>query len=148
MMPGVVAGFPQAPAATEITIVEGASSVDVYVQGYSDGSSGFGSFGSISPTNAAAIVGQLTSTGNGRIKEILHSGDRAVSNPSTIRLRVEGTYTQAGLPFTTMTVSNSPSTPNTVVLNKSSASVSSSGGTTIVTWPSFGWPGMNKVVFG
>tara|TARA_R100000935_G_scaffold9944_1_gene19939 strand:- start:167 stop:736 length:570 start_codon:yes stop_codon:yes gene_type:complete len=133
--------------ATEITIVEGGSSVDVYAQGYSDGSSGLGSFGSINPTNAAAIAGQLTSTGNARIKEIIHSGDRAVSSPSTIRLRVEGTYSIASLPFTTMTVSNSPDTPNTVVLNKANATVANTGGTTIVTWPSPGWPGMNKVAF-
>ena len=146
-MPGVVAGFSSTPAATEITIVEGGSSVDVYAQGYSDGSSGLGAFGSISPTNAAAIAGQLTSTGNGRIKEILYSGDRAVSNPYTVRLRVEGTYTQSTLPFTTLTISNAPTTPNTVTLNKSAATVTSSGGTTVVSWSQAGWPGMNKVAF-
>jgi hypothetical protein len=147
MMVGVVAGFPPSPTATEITIVEGGSSVDVYVQGYSDGSSGLGSFGSISPTNAAAIAGQLASTGNGRIKEIIYSADRAAANPYTVRLRIEGTYTQAGLPFTTMTISNAPATSTTLALNKANASVSTSGSTTIVSWSQAGWPGMNKVVF-
>lgn len=146
-MPGVVAGFPIAPAPTEITLVEGGSPNDVYVQGYSDGSSGLGSFGSIAPNNAAAIAGQITSTGNGRIKEIIYSGDRAAANPYTVRLRVEGTYTQSTLPFTTLTISNAPTTSNTLLLNKSNATVTSSGGTTVASWSQAGWSGMNKVVF-
>ncbi|GEM_PF-2125806 len=147
MMPGVVAAFPQAPIPTEIAVVEGGSSTDVYVQGYSDGSSGLGMFGTISPNNAAAIAGQITSTGNGRIRELLYSGDRAVANPYTVRLRIEGTYTQSTLPFTTLTISNAPTTSNTLLLNKSAATVTSGGGTTVVSWSQTGWNGMNKLVF-